>query len=79
MKLGDETYGSYGTRTNRSSYILARWGGRNGRIDSTCLRPARVSAYFKHSVIYHGSFNLTTLPWFSGLSNTPLEGYLVIQ
>ena len=56
MKVGNEVYGSYGTRTNRSSYLLARWGGRNGRIDSACLRPARASSYFKHSVMYHGSF-----------------------
>lgn len=56
VKVSDEIYGSHNTRTNRSSYILARWCGRNGRIDTTCLRPAHVIFYIKHSVIYQGSF-----------------------
>ena len=56
MKLGDEIYGSQNTRTRRSSYILARWCGRSGRIDTTCLRPARVIFYVKHSIVYQGSF-----------------------
>ena len=54
VKVCDEIYGSHNTRTARS--ILARWCGRNGRIDTTCLRPGRVSFYFKHSLLHHGVY-----------------------
>lgn len=56
LKICDEIFGSQGTRTSRSSYILGMWCGRHGRINSTCLRPARVSFYFKHSLKRNSSF-----------------------
>ena len=56
IKVCEELYGSHNTRTTRSSYVLGRWCGRNGRIDTTFLRPGRVSFYFKHSLLQHGIF-----------------------
>lgn len=56
LQVGSEIYGSQNSRTKRSSYILACWCGRNGEINTNCLRPASVSFYFKHSVKVLGSF-----------------------
>lgn len=56
LKVGSEIYGSQNSRTKRSSYILARWCGRNAEINTSCLRPASASFYFKHSVKVQGSY-----------------------
>ena len=50
LKVGEMIYGSQGTRTKRSSYILAGWCGSGGTIDSKNLRPAQVKYFFRHSV-----------------------------
>ena len=56
IKVCEELYGSHNTRTTRSSYVLGRWCGRNGKIDTTSLRPGRVSFYLKHSILHCGVF-----------------------
>ena len=55
VKVGNEVYGSQNSRSKRSSYILAKWCGRNGAInDSSCLRPACITYFAKHVVRVDG-------------------------
>lgn len=77
VKVGQEIFGAHNTRTNRSSYVLARWCGRNGRIDTTSMRPARVSFYIKHSIMYQASFvphYFAVVQWFEEHPSRHLVG-----
>ena len=81
MKVGSEVLGSQNRRSKRSSYIRAKWCGRNGKIDTACLRPGVISHYFKHSVSVGGSFKphyFAVVDWFEphpskGLLGNPIE------
>lgn len=64
FKLGNEIFGSQGTRSKRSSYILARWYRCTGVLS---LRPAHVLYYFKHSAKVHASLQphfFAAVQWF---------------
>ena len=50
MKFGNNVYGSQQSQSKRSSFILAAWCGRDGKVDinTVDLRPGRVLYYIKH-------------------------------
>lgn len=76
IRVGNEIFGSQNSRTKRSSYILAKWCGRNGVINTSSLRPACVSYFFKHSIMVHGSFKahcFAAVQWFE---HHPSRNYL---
>lgn len=56
LELSNDVFGSHGSRSKRSSYVLAKWCGRNAQIDTANLRPACVQFYLKHSISIGGSF-----------------------
>ena len=67
IKVCNEIFGSQNSRSKRSSYVLAKWCGRNGIIDTSCLRPACISYFIKHSVMVSGSFRahyFAVVRWF---------------
>lgn len=67
IKVGDIIYGSQGTRTKRSSYILAQWCACGGTIDTATLRPAQVKHFFQHTVLVSGSLKthiFAEVEWF---------------
>ena len=77
MKVGSEIFGSQNSRSKRSSYIRARWCGRNGRIDASSLRPGVVSHFIKHSVSIGGMFKphyFAVVDWFESHPSKDLLG-----
>ena len=57
MKNGITVYGSIGSRSKRSCYILAAWCGKDGHMDKTTeeLRPGHVMNYFQHNYTMLGN------------------------
>ena len=51
IKFGNNVYGSQQSKSKRSSFILAAWCGRDGKVDINTVdfRPGRVLYFFKHS------------------------------
>ena len=45
VKVGKEVFDSENSHSERSSYIPAKWCGRNGDIDTSLLHPACVLSY----------------------------------
>lgn len=77
FNLSDEVFGSQGSRSKRSSYILAKWCGRGTQIETNNLRPACVQYYFKHSVSVDGSFKshfFAFVEWFKAHDSRHLLG-----
>lgn len=77
MKVGNEIFGSRNSRSKRSSYIRAKWCGRNGKIDAASLRPGVVSHFIKHSVSIGGSFKphyFAVVDWFESHPSRDLLG-----
>ena len=67
LKVGNMLYGSQGTRTKRSSYILAGWCGEGGVIETSSLRPTQIKHFFQHSISVGGSFKFhlfAVVEWF---------------
>lgn len=67
IKVGNEVLGSCNSRSKRSFYILAKWCGRRGIIDTSCLRPACISHFIKHFVKVCGSMKahyFAVVNWF---------------
>ena len=54
---GNTVYGSIGSRSKRSCYILAAWCGKDGHVDisTTELRPGQVMYYFQHNYTMTGN------------------------
>ena len=73
IKIGNEVYGSQNSRSKRSSYILAKWCGRNGAVDdSASLRPASIDYFIKHTVQVDGCMVphiFAVVNWFEFLLN----------
>ena len=57
IKNGNTVYGSIGSRSKRSCYILAAWCGKDGHVDKTTeeLRPGHVMNYFQHNYTMLGN------------------------
>ena len=57
IKNGNTVYGSIGSRSKRSCYILAAWCGKDGHVDTstTELRPGQVMYYFQHNYTMTGN------------------------
>ena len=51
IKFGNNVYGSQQSKSKRSSFILAAWCGRDGKVDINTVdfRPGRVLYFFKRS------------------------------
>ena len=57
IKNGNTVYGSIGSRSKRSCYILAAWCGKDGHVDKTTeeLHPGHVMNYFQHNYTMLGN------------------------
>jgi hypothetical protein len=68
-KFDVEKYGSINTRGERSSYVLARWCGLGGKIESrgTDLRPGIIKYFMKQNIKVNGQYVscvLAAVLWF---------------
>ena len=78
FKVGNEIFGSQGSQSRRSSYIIAKWCSSTGtQIETSNLRPAHVISYFKHSVSVQGSLKphvFAFVEWFKPCATRNLLG-----
>ena len=68
-RFSGDCYGSLKTRTDRSSFILARWCTLGGKIDyrGTDLRPGVVDFFMKQNIVVNGKYIqcvLAAVRWF---------------
>ena len=72
IKNGNTVYGSIGSRSKRSCYILVAWCGKDGHVDKTTeeLRPRHVMYYFQHNYTMLGNTKSHILHLSNGINTT---------